>query len=201
MGYETLSKIYYKNPIGHEQSYIARFNAPSTRRFDFQIQQYNHRREYQAFFCYTEEFALLVEKICERRAQLEKNLRGVPEIVLRQFMMSSAIDEVKATNNIEGIASTRRELREALESVSGKPRFSSIMKKYTALLTQEKIAFETSADVRRFYDEFAHEEVIREEAKSKLDGELFRKEPVEIMKTVHYLLITYKVLESQNSII
>lgn len=62
MKYESLSKIFYKRPTEHSTIYNARFNSPLTRHFDIQIQEYNHRNKYLAFFCYTEEFATLMDE-------------------------------------------------------------------------------------------------------------------------------------------
>lgn len=189
MDYEPLSKIYRKDLAAHGSIYQQRFNSPTTKHFDFPIREFDRKVEYPAFFCYTEEFVLLSEKIYEKRAALVKTLKKIPEIVLRQFMFSCAINEVKASNEIEGINSTRRELREALESVSGAPRFASIVRKYTTLLSAEKISFATCSDVRKFYDDFAHKEVVADNADHELDGALFRKGSVEIEgyigKTIH----------------
>lgn len=180
MKYEPLNKIFRNNSSAHNAVYLQRFNSPTAKHFDFPIREFNHKKEYPAFFCYTEEFALLTEKIYEKRDRLTKTLSRIPEIVLRQFMLSCAINEVKASNDIEGINSTRRELREAFESVSGAPRFASIVRKYTALLFEGKFSFETCSDVRKFYDDFAHKEVVADDTANELDGKLFRKNSVEI---------------------
>ena len=63
MKYESLSKIYYKYPQEHDKIYAERFNSPLTRHFDFQIQEYNHRKKYPAFFCFYRRARLLFKVI------------------------------------------------------------------------------------------------------------------------------------------
>lgn len=100
MEYESLSKIYYKRPAEHNKIYVERFNSPLTRHFDFQIQEYNHRNKYPAFFCYTEEFAMLMDEIYKKHEGLLQALQAVPPLVLEQFILSSLVDEVRATSDM-----------------------------------------------------------------------------------------------------
>ena len=181
MKYESLSKTFYKRPTEHSKIYAERFNSPLTRHFDFQIQEYNRRNKYPAFFCYTEEFALLTEKIYKKHEDLLQVLRDVPPLVLEQFILSSVVDEVRATSDIEGIHSTRKEIKEVVSGSSQSARFSSIVSKYKSFLTDSaQISFRTCEDIRAFYDEFAHKEVTASDPTHRLDGDLFRRDYVEI---------------------
>ena len=180
MEYESLKKIYYKNSSSHKEIYQARFNAPTTKHFDFSIKQVGRQKEFSAFLCYTEELILLFEEIYKKHEKFLQLLSTVPPILLNQFVLLSIIDEVKSTSDIEGVHSTRRELKEILEGEKNSLRFSSIISKYNALTSEEKFSFKNCEDVRKFYDEFAHEEVILEDEKNKLDGEIFRKDFVDI---------------------
>ena len=181
MKYESLSKIFYKRPTEHDEIYTERFNSPLTRHFDFQIQEYNRRNKYPAFFCYTEEFTVLTEEIYKKHEDLLQALRAVPPLVLEQFILSSVVDEVRATSDIEGIHSTRREIKEVVSGTVQSARFSSIVSKYKSFLTDSaQISFRTCEDIRAFYDEFAHKEVTANDSTHRLDGTLFRRDSVEI---------------------
>ena len=181
MEYESLIKIYYKRPAEHNKTYVERFNSPLTRHFDFQIQEYNHRNKYPAFFCYTEEFAVLMEGIYKKHEDLLQALQAVPPLVLEQFILSSVVDEVRATSDIEGIHSTRKEIKEVVSGSVQSARFSSIVAKYKSILTDSApMQFKTCADIRAFYDEFIHKEVITNDPTHKLDGDLFRRDSVDI---------------------
>lgn len=181
MEYESLNKIYYKRPAEHNKTYAERFNSPLTRHFDFQIQEYNHRNKYPAFFCYTEEFTVLIEKIYKKHEDLLQALQAVPPLVLEQFILSSVVDEVRATSDIEGIHSTRKEIKEVVSGFVQSARFSSIVAKYKSILTDSApMSFKTCENIRAFYDEFAHKEVTANDPTHKLDGDLFRRDSVDI---------------------
>lgn len=214
MKYESLSKIFYKRPSEHNKIYNERFNSPLTRHFDFQIQEYNHRNEYPAFFCYTEEFAVLMDEIYKKHEDLLQALRAVPPLVLEQFILSSVVDEVRATSDIEGIHSTRKEIKEAVSGTVQSARFSSIVAKYKSILIDAApMQFKTCEDIRAFYDEFAHKEVIANDPAHKLDGDLFRRDSVNITsasgkilhrgvqpekRIIELLNVTLKILHNQD---
>lgn len=178
--YESLYKLYRKYPNNHDAIYRQRFNAPTTRHFAFPIREHNRREEYPAFFCYTEELSLLSEEIYAKHEQLLQLLNTVPSLVLQQFILSCVVDEVRATSDIEGIHSTRREIKEVVDGSNYSARFSSIVAKYKELLNSEQICFDTCEDVRLFYDEFAYKEVVASVPNHQLDGKLFRRDSVEI---------------------
>ena len=54
-----------------------------------------------------------------------------------QFELKCLVEEIKMTNDIEGVASTRKEIEDALEAVrshqEGKSRFMGIANKYLML--------------------------------------------------------------------
>lgn len=180
MEYESLEKIYYKNSSQHKEEYQARFNAPTTKHFNFEIKQVGRQKTFSAFLCYGEEIILLVEKIYKQQEKFLQIIPKVPDLLLKQFELLSVVDEVKATSDIEGVHSTRRELTEIISGDKHSEQFSSIIKKYSSLTGNEKIYFQTCADLRNFYDEFAHKEVVLDDEKNKLDGKLFRKNSVDV---------------------
>lgn len=180
MEYESLEKIYYKNSSQHKEKYQARFNAPTTKHFDFEIKQVGRQKIFPAFLCYGEEIILLVEKIYKKQEKFLRLIPKVPDLLLKQFELLSVVDEVKATSDIEGVHSTRRELAEIISGNKHSEQFSSIIKKYSSLTGNEKIYFQTCEDLRNFYDEFAHNEVVLDDEKNKLDGKIFRKNSVDV---------------------
>ena len=180
MKYESLKKLHYIDERKHESIYAQRFNAPLTRRFEFLIRQYNRQNEYPAFLCYTEEFALLFEKIYRKNERLLEILEVISPLVIEQFILLSVVDEVRATSDIEGVHSTRREIEEVVKGTTYSPRFSSIVGKYRTLLDSTEIRFDTCQDIRAFYDEFVHREIAADNPRHKLDGKLFRKDTAQI---------------------
>ena len=101
--------------------------------------------------------------------------------MLEQFILSSIVDEVRATSDIEGIHSTRKEIKEVVSGTVQSARFSSIVDKYKSILTDSTpMQFKTCEDIRAFYDEFIHKEVTANDPTHKLDGDLFRRDSVDI---------------------
>ena len=181
MKYMTLTKIYYTMPALYEEIYEARYHAPFTFQFGISIRQYHRKNAYPAFFYYTREYALETEKIYSAYERFLYLVNSVPPVILHQFTLLSILDEVKATNDIEGVHSTRKEIQDILDgNVSKSERLESIVHKYESLMDHAEIPFYTCKDIRRFYDDFAHEEIKKEKPEHALDGAIFRKDPVDI---------------------
>ena len=180
MKYISLKKLYYKDNQNHQQTYQQRFNAPFTEHINIPIRQYNRNKVYPAFFCLTKEIAKLQENILSANNKLLQIVDVTPEIVLKQLRLLCIIDEVKSSNEIEGVHSTRRELMDAMSSLKKGTRYVSTIYKYHLLTNQKEIPFATCHDLRQFYDEFAHDEVITENAANRLDGNIFRAGSVDI---------------------
>ncbi len=200
MEYVSLKKIHYKQPDIEEEVYQHRFNSDLTRHLGLDIKQHNHKNAYPAFLCYTENMMLLQEKINKRYEEFLYIVNTVPPVVLHQFSLACIVDEVKSTNDIEGVKSTRREIHMIINEASpANSRLGSVVHKYQSLLSKDNLPFATCQDIRDFYDAFAHEEVIRENPRNRLDGKVFRQDSVDVTsatgKTVH------RGLYPENSII
>ena len=187
MSYDSLRKIYYTQPKQHEEIYQQRFLSPFSKHVPIIIKEYNHNTEFPAFWCYTEKIILLIEKIYRQNQILMDITKSVPPLVLHQYSLSCIVDEVYSTSAIEGIHSTRRELQEILEGKHS-PHFTSIIRKYEMLNSREKIDFYTCKDIRAFYDEFAHPEVIADNPRNKLDGKIFRADTVNVTTSTGKIL-------------
>ena len=124
---------------------------------------------------------MLMDEIYKKHEDLLQALQAVPPLVLEQFILSSLVDEVRATSDIEGIHSTRKEIKEVVSGIVQSARFSSIVAKYKSILTDSApMQFKTCEDIWAFYDEFIHKEVIANDPTHKLDGDLFRRDSVDI---------------------
>lgn len=194
MKFIPLTKYFYQHTQEeYEIEYIRRLEAPFTVtvHFNIPIHQYNNRKSaYPAFLCYTGEILRLVEKFYKTYEQFLYTVNTVPPVVLYQFTRLSIVEEVKSTNDIEGVHSTKKEIREIIEKKGTHyHRLQSVVHQYLELLGEEEIKFDTCQDIRNFYDDFTHQEITRENPQNRLDGSLFRKEPVQIQaatgKTIH----------------
>lgn len=191
MKFIPLTKYFYQHTQEeYEIEYIRRLEAPFTVHFNIPIHQYNRKSAYPAFLCYTGEIFRLVEKFYKTYEQFLYTVNTVPPVVLYQFTRLSIVEEVKSTNDIEGVHSTKKEIREIIEKKGTHyHRLQSVVHQYLELLGEEEIKFDTCQDIRNFYDDFTHQEITRENPQNRLDGSLFRKEPVQIQaatgKTIH----------------
>lgn len=191
MKFISLTKYFYQHTQEeYEIEYIRRLEAPFTIHFNIPIHQYNRKSAYPAFLCYTEDILRLVEKFYKTYEQFLYTVNTVPPVVLYQFTRLSIVEEVKSTNDIEGVHSTKKEIREIIEKKGTHyHRLQSVVHQYLELLGEEEIKFDTCQDIRNFYDDFTHQEITRENPQNRLDGSLFRKEPVQIQaatgKTIH----------------
>lgn len=191
MKFISLTKYFYQHTQEeYETEYIGRLEAPFTVHFNIPIHQYNRKSAYPAFLCYTGEILRLVEKFYKTYEQFLYTVNTVPPVVLYQFTRLSIVEEVKSTNDIEGVHSTKKEIREIIEKKGTHyHRLQSVVHQYLELLGEEEIKFDTCQDIRNFYDDFTHQEITRENPQNRLDRSLFRKEPVQIQaatgKTIH----------------
>ena len=179
--YDSLYKLYYSSPKEHSAIYQQRFISPSSVHLPFKIREFNHDRFYTAFFCYNQDVTIALERIYSHFIDFMRILPKVPPMVLYQFALGCIVDEVHSTSDIEGIHSTHRELRDILDGDSNNVHFSSIIRQYEMLTSGIYPSFKTCEDVRRFYDEFAHEDAVANNPKNRLDGVLFRKEAVDVL--------------------
>src|SRR6056297_1706645 len=176
MKYKELNKVYYKSKEEFEELYKSRINSESAYVFDFFINDYN------AFVVINPEILEKVENIMSLNQELFIKMNAVPPIALNQYANKCHIDEVKMTNDIEGVISTRKEIGEILQDkVKGKKnRLYGLVKKYGVLKEKEVIKLETNQNIRSLYDELVLYEVVEEDDENIPDGHIFRKGRVSV---------------------
>jgi Fic family protein len=190
--YESLYKIYYKRNAEWQDEYQRRFNGVETQVLPLMVSQYGHSEVYPAFFCYTKDAAVLQERIRQEFSECQKLIYRLPQSAISLFLRASIVDEVKSTNDIEGVHSTRKEIRQALSMAADErkgQRMGSLVDTYLRLLAREEISFAESRDVRVLYDAFLADEIRAEDEDNLPDGEIFRRNSVDIVsasqKVVH----------------
>lgn len=185
MKYRLLSSIYYEDLIEYENTYKKRYESESSYRYSFSI------ASNKAFLVINNNILNLITDILKLDKMLTLKINYLPNIALNQYNKKCIIDEIKMTNDIEGVISTRKEITEILEDFSGKTkgtRLYGLVKKYE-LLTQEDIDLNNCNDIRYIFDELVLNEVSAEDSQNIPDGEIFRKDSVYIQnktgKTIH----------------
>lgn len=174
MKYRALSSIFYSDNNKYLEIYKDRYNSESTYRFNFKVSGYD------SFVVINHDILQQVESIMELDHQLLIKMNSVPPIALKQYTKKCLIDEIKMTNEIEGVISTRKEINEILNdeiNSTKNKRLYGLVKKYE-LLMEEDIKLTNCKDIRELYDELALEEVIEENSKNYPDGSIFRADKV-----------------------
>ncbi len=192
MDYESLHHIYYKRNQEWEDTYQQRLNSPSARKLSLSIKQYGRSRSNPAFFCYTEEIAVLQDKIMSAFRSFLDIAHKLPAFAMPHYLRASLIEEIKSTNDIEGVRSTRKEILTALNlptSARSNYRLGSLVDKYEQIIRGEQLVLNCSQDIRQLFDELMADEINRDNPHNLPDGKIFRKSSVDIVsasqKTVH----------------
>ena len=186
MSYVLLSHLYYKDKNEYNALYEQRISAESTHVLPIKIG--NHK----AFYCLCPE----IHSISMRIMQLDKSISQIqnelPSAAIIQFANKCLVDEIKLTNDIEGVYSTRKELVSVLNEVSNKAkkkRFYGLLNKYKMLISDNEFPLNTSTDIRDIYNDLVLKEVAEDCAENIPDGEIFRKDMAEVttptQKVIH----------------
>lgn len=188
MNYVRLKSLYYQDEALWKKTYSERIQQSNTKKLPFTVKQYQGQEAVPAFFVYDENLTVLLEKVLGESVALIKFFCYVPEDVIGRFTYHCLIDEIVATNNIEGINSSRQEVEAAYDCIyTKKPqvRSWSVVRKYKELVENHPIALDSCQAIRRLYDEFVLPEVLNEDKNNAPDGEVFRKKPVDVVTKTH----------------
>lgn len=182
--YVLLSSLYYNHKKEYEELYHSRIHSEETIHLNFEI------GAYPAFYMETPELIRKVVEITRLDKEIALLSKQLPGIALQQYINKCLIDEIVITNNIEGVHSTRREIGEILDSLEEKSnrRFYGLVKKYATLSSGNDLEIRNSLDIRNLYDEMFLSEVIEENPKDAPDGEIFRKEQVDVVNAAQKVI-------------
>lgn len=175
MTYKELKKMYYIDKEKYEELYQQRFNNEESLKFDFDI------NGNPAFFVYNKDLVSLLNTIHKCDKKLWDMSRILPDIAKEQFTQACLIEEIHLTNEMEGVASTRKEIEKVMSMVSSNTgdntRIYGLVRKYM-MLTSETQGLNSCNDIRKLYDELVLPDVVEEDKNDVPDGILFRKDRV-----------------------
>lgn len=180
MGYESLKDIYYKDNQNYESLYQTRFQSLSTVKLPLSIKT-KHENTYQLFYVNLPEITELIEEIGQTintRVLLKED--NIPKNFWEAYINKLMIDEIKTTNEIEGVYTKKEDLEKALSNIDDSSKqFHFIVNKYHKLISDQEIKLKTSKDIRIIYDELLTQEI---QERDLLDGKIFRKGPVSVYR-------------------
>lgn len=126
----------------------------------------------------------LIAEIYVLDAKIAKTVdhHDVPRLMRQSLVNYALSEELKMTNEIEGIASTRKEINELLfvKEPHDYYRFYGLFNKYRQLQSHKKGDIHTAQDMRNLYDDTLVEDIKRSDSLNLPDGKIFRSNPVHV---------------------
>ena len=176
MTYRHLKKVFHAvGASAAGELHLARRNSEAALRWDLPV------GEHTLFCILIPELVSLVEVIHRQEVEITRSWERLPPGVRGHYIRSLLLDEVVFTNAIEGVQSTRRQIQDALEDVRGASRqhrrFRELSHLYLALGHGNGVVPTSVQEIRGLYDKIMDGEL---EEGERLDGELFRAEPVDV---------------------
>lgn len=166
MSYLSIKKYGYNNHKELESEYKRRFECYDSKRIGINI------GSFPAFFVETKEIRNAVLRLHKMDKEVMRLCGELPQEALYQYEIKCLVDEIQITNSIEGVHSTKKEIKDAYEN-KGR-RFKGIVSKYALLMQHAKINIHTCLDIRDLYDGLVLPEVLEESEKDRPDGIIFR---------------------------
>ena len=187
MNYLSLYKASFKNNINYKELYNERFNMPNTIHFPIMI------NDNPSFLYLNEEVLSLIEDI---QTLSDKVTRANP-----------LIEEIIATNAIEGIVVNKEEVIDLLNTNKPKEykRLYGLVNKYRDILLKDKefVPITDSSKLREVYNDILIQDIEKNDPNNIPDGLIFRRDIVNIVsstKTIHKgIYPESKVIEAVNS--
>lgn len=200
--YEPLSKLFYKEPEKYEFEYSRRISSYGTVRLPFNIKSLKSNQEFSCFYVNHSELDFFHDQVLKQSKLIQEKINSLPDIAIAQYIKSKLIDELLSTNEIEGIRSTKAEMKTVIEVVVKKDnskkkiRHYSLMKTYFNLISEKNDDIQNLEQIRNIYDELVATEIKKDD---KLDGELFRKGSVDIVTSAEKVI--HKGVYPESSIL
>ncbi|MDQ8759009.1 Fic family protein [Streptococcus ruminantium] len=174
--YKRLEIVSYSDFDNYEIEYQKRFEGLATIKTGLTIRPFSKKEQrrladtYQLFYVLLPNHVIDIEKIY-KNSQTLSNF-DLSSVQMQKLFYLQIIDEIQSTNDMEGVKSTRKEIKEAYDSPDKNKRFSGIVTMYSSILKNEFEKIDTLSKFRNIYDRLFLDEMSDDE---KLDGELFRK--------------------------
>lgn len=165
------------------EKYKERFHMDSTIKFNLYIKPMKQPNVFELYYVPTNDIIHKVAEIYNLSGQLNMVFSKLPPVAKRQFVIECLIEELYNTNELEGVQSTKKEIAESIRSVrlktKEKRRFNSMIHSYMNLLENNQSLPTSPIHIREIYDEIIEGEIAENELP---DGEIFRKESVDVYK-------------------
>lgn len=175
MEYKSLKVLFHMDESLANKVYVQRFGSESSKKLGIFI------NGYECFYIVNNEMVNLLGKIYSISMWFDKVFaqRNLSSTSKKYILLASLIEEIRSSNRIEGIYSTREEIQDLLEDDEQKKykRFYGMVNKYNKLLNDDFPIINSSLEIRNLYNEVLLKDVIEENKEDEPDGIIFRKGP------------------------
>lgn len=187
MQYVSLYKKHFLSKDNGKKDYETIFNSPSTIIFNIS------NKDYPFFVTFNNEITRLIEKIYMSNSQITKMVygnRNLPPIVIQWIINHTLIEEIRMSNEMEGVSSTRKEIKDLISQEKPKSykRLYGLVNKYIQLINDDISMIKEPSDIRELYNKSILQDVKKEDPKNVPDGIIFRKDAVDVTasnKAIH----------------
>ncbi|MDH6603527.1 Fic family protein [Bacilli bacterium PM5-9] len=200
--YKTLEKILRINDhTKYEDEYQKRYNSISSIKFPLYIENNSIQLFAQVSLDIMNKIVDIQKKLADIRLIKNKDFHNV---FYSYYLNNLFVDELIASNEIEGVATTKKEIDSAIEAnIENKRdkkivRFKFLVEKYNQLLNNEKFDLNSSQNIRDLYDDLLNGEIPETDIP---DGKIFRKGEVQVLKRDGKGTVVHKGVMPENSIV
>lgn len=179
-----LYNIYYKEL--NKEKYIEKYQNRLNNEFAIITPlaiRTKGNEEHNLFLNLTTSILHLLNSIRVKDKELEDIFKTLPKVASKSFLLDVIIDELKSSNDIEGVASTKKELYEVYRKISKNKvevRFGSMITTYMNLMERTINPPKSPLEIRAIYDLLTKGEIDEHELP---DGEIFRKDASVVKKS------------------
>ncbi|WP_100374120.1 Fic family protein [Bacillus sp. FJAT-45037] len=209
MTYDKLDKVFYKrgNDL-YKDELDKRLHSYGSYLTSLSINGFRKGKVmnelFQLFYVNIHPLMSLNNNVLMNSSKISSLIARLPSFVIEPYFHKLIVNEAQSTNEIEGIRSTKKQLKEVLgdvlKSEKDSKHFNGLMKTY--LFIGQIKPFKELSSFRDLYDNLVSDEIDKE---NEPDGELFRKGHVEIhdgTKTTHVgVRSEIKILESLHALV
>lgn len=187
--YENLEKLYYKYK-NIDEEYEKRIKNNSTIVTDLMIYSEYKKKYIPLFFCFLPKHFKLQENIYIKSKEIEMAFQKLTSLMSSYTINKLFVNEILYTNKVEGIYSSKKAIYSELQNKRNnkEEKLVGIVRKYENILKSNEEKLENLTDFRKIYDNLFVD--FLDIDNYKLDGEIFRKDAVNIknntMEIIHH---------------
>lgn len=181
-----LYKLFYEDKNIYENTYKNRFNFEETLRTGLFINSLNKKDLFELYYVYNKDTANYIDRIRNNDNVLKDMEESLPKVAKNAFLIDIMSSELKSTNDLEGVKSSKEELVETTRKrilyneINNDLKFNSMVNSYALLYAGDVLTIpDKLEDIRKIYDCITSGEIEDEDLP---DGKLFRKDRVYVKK-------------------